>query len=169
MDAYEAILTRRSIRNYIDKPISKDLIKELLEAGMSAPSAGNQQPWHFIVVTEKECLDALAEGHPHGKMLKQAKLAIIVCGDPDSEKHKGFWVQDCSAAIENILLAAHAKGLAGVWVGVYPREERVKIVRDIMKIPDNIIPLAILSIGYSNEKGWKVNRYDESKVHYNRW
>ncbi len=109
MEAYEALVTRRSIRAYTTQTISDDLIKRLLEAAMSAPSAGNRQPWHFVVV-KRPTLDTLADLLPFGKMLKHAPLAIIVCGDLVLQP-EGYWVQDCSAATQNILLAAHAKGL----------------------------------------------------------
>ena len=121
MEAYEAILTRRSIRAYTDQPVSEELIHKLLVAAMSAPSAANGQPWQFAVITERRLLDALADFLPFGKMLKQAPLAIIVCGETKSSALEGYWVQDCAAATENLLLAAHVLGLGGVWLGVYPR------------------------------------------------
>ena len=105
----EAILARRSIRKYTDQPVPDGVIKELLDAAMSAPSAGNQQPWHFVVLRDREILDEVPKFHPHSLMVKEASAAILVCGDPTLEKHKGYWVQDCTAATENILIAAHAR------------------------------------------------------------
>jgi nitroreductase len=169
MEAYEAILTRRSIRTYIDQPVSEELIHELLVAAMSAPSAGNGQPWQFIVITERGILDALAELLPFGKMLKQAPLAIAVCSDAKGSTREGYWVQDCSAATENLLLAAHALGLGGVWLGVYPREDRVAGVRTILGMPDAVTPLCVLSIGYPAEPGGPVDRYRAEWVHRDRW
>lgn len=169
MEAYEAILTRRSIRAYTDQPVSTELIHKLLVAAMSAPSAGNQQPWQFVVVTERRLLDALADLLPFGKMLRQAPLAIVVCGDAKGAPREGYWVQDCSAATENILLAAHALGLGGVWLGVYPREDRVAGVRSIIGIPERITPLCVLSIGYPLEPGGPVERYNVERVHQERW
>ena len=168
MEAYEALVTRRSIRAYTTRAVSDDLIKQLLEAAMSAPSASNRQPWHFVVIVERQTLDALADRLPFGKMLQQAPLAIIVCGDlqiqPDS-----FWVQDCSAATQNILLAAHAKGLGAVWLGVYPKEERVAEIRKQFKLPEHVVPLCVLSIGYPAEPSGRVDRYQAARVHTNTW
>jgi nitroreductase len=169
MDAYEAIITRRSIRAYTSQPIPPELIQQLLTAAMSAPSAGNQQPWQFIVVTERNMLDALADVLPYGKMLRQAPLAIVVCGDQQLQTHAGYWVQDCSAATQNLLLAAHASGLGAVWLGVYPREQRVADVRRLLGIPEHVVPLCVVSIGYPAEQKGPENRYRAERVHYNRW
>ena len=117
MEAYEAIITRRTIRKYTDEKVSDDVIKELLSAAMSGPSAVNQRPWQFIVVTDRAQLEALADAIKTGRYLKNSPLAIVVCGDMELEKAKGYWVQDCSIASQNILLTAHAKGLGAVWVG----------------------------------------------------
>jgi len=169
MEAYEAILTRRSIRAYTDQAVAEELTHKLLVAAMSAPSAGNGQPWQFVVTTARDALDALADFLPFGKMLKQAPLAITVCGDAKGSAREGYWVQDCSAATENILLAAHALGLGGVWLGVYPREDRVAGVRTILGIPERITPLCVLSIGYPREPGGPVDRYNAERVHRERW
>lgn len=169
MEAMEAILTRRSIRRYTDKKISDELIKELLEAGMSAPSAGNEQPWHFVAITDHKILDEIPKIHPHSNMLKEAPLAILICGDESLQKYQGYWVQDCSAATENILIAANAKGLGGVWLGVYPIEDRVVGIRKLLGMPEKVIPFALLSIGYPAEQKPPANRYDESRVHYDIW
>jgi nitroreductase len=165
----DSILSRRSIRKYTDEPVPENLVRELLAAAMSAPSAGNQQPWHFIVIRDRGILDQITKYHPHSQMLKQASVAIAVCGDEDLQIHKGYWVQDCSAATENILLAAHTKGLGAVWLGVYPREDRVKALKNILGIPKNVTPLCVISIGYPAERKEPANRYSESRVHYNRW
>ncbi|MCU0502576.1 MAG: nitroreductase family protein [Anaerolineae bacterium] len=169
MEAYEAILTRRSVRAYTDQPVSDEMIQKLLVAAMSAPSAGNGQPWHFVVITERAVLDALADLLPFGKMLKQAPLAIAVCGETRGQPFDGYWVQDCSAATENLLLAAHALGLGGVWLGVYPREERVASVRNILGMPTEVTPLCVISIGHSAEPGGSVDRYRAERVHRDRW
>ena len=168
MEAYEALVTRRSIRAYTARAVSDDLIKQLLEAAMSAPSASNRQPWHFVVIVKRQTLDALADLMPFGKMLKQAPLAIIVCGDSQLQP-EGYWVQDCSAATQNILLAAHAKGLGAVWLGVYPREEQVAEIRKRFSLPEHVVPLCVLSIGYPAEPSGRVDRYQEARVHYNAW
>jgi nitroreductase len=169
MDAIEAIINRRSIRKYKIKAIDGSLIKELLEVGMSAPSAGNEQPWHFIVIDNRKILNNIPRFHPHSVMLKDAPLAILVCLDSNLEKHKGMGIQDCSAATENILIAINAKGLGAVWLGIYPREERIKGMRRLLDIPDNIIPFSLISIGYPSEKKQRENRYNKSRVHYNQW
>jgi len=169
MDAIEAILLRRSIRKYIKKPISKKLIKELLEAAMSAPSAGNEKPWHFIVIIDNQILTEIPTFHNHAQMLKEASLGILVCCDKNLVKHGEMWIQDCSAATENILIAVQAMGLGAVWLGVYPRVERINGLRKLFKLPENIIPFSLISIGYPAEKKPKADRYDESKIHYNKW
>jgi nitroreductase len=169
MEAMEAILTRRSIRRYTDKKVSDEIVKELLEAGMSAPSAGNEQPWHFVAITDHKILDEIPKIHPYSGMLKEAPLAILICGDETLQKYQGYWVQDCSAATENILIAANAIGLGGVWLGVYPIEDRVVGIRKLLGMPEKVIPFALLSIGYPAEQKPPANRYDESRVHYNIW
>jgi nitroreductase len=170
MDAMDALFSRRSIRKYTAAAVREELLRELLEAAMSAPSAGNQQPWHFIIITERKLLDAVPTFHPHSLMLKEATAAILVCGDPTLEKHAGYWVQDCSAATENLLLAVHAKGLGGVWLGIYPREERVAGLRKLLGIPDHVIPFSLVPIGHPAEtKPPRPDRYCESRIHRNRW
>jgi len=169
MDAIEAILNRRSIREYNKKPVSESLIKKILETAMSAPSAGNEQPWHFIIINDPFLLNEIPSFHNHAQMLKDASLAILVCNDINLEKHKGMWIQDCSAATENMLIAIHAMGLGAVWLGVYPREERMNGLSNLLKIPDHIIPFSLVSIGYPSEIKSRPNRYDESRIHYNKW
>lgn len=165
----KAILERRSIRKYTDEPISDQDIRELLQAAMAAPSAGNQQPWEFIVVNDREILNKIPEVHPYSQMLKMSPLAIIVCGNLDKEKHEGYWVQDCSAATENILIEAQYKGLGAVWLGVYPRKERIRGLKELFSLPENIIPLSIVSIGHPAESKEPSNRYDQSVIHINKW
>jgi len=169
MDAIEAILTRRSIRKYIKKPISENDITNLLESAMSAPSAGNEQPWHFIVINDPKILKGIPSFHNHAQMLNDASLAILVCNDKRLEKHGEMWIQDCSAATENILLAVNAKGLGAVWLGIYPREERINGMRKLLNVPEHIIPFSLISIGYPAEKKPPANRYDSSRVHKNKW
>ena len=169
MDAMEAILSRRSIRRYTLQSVSEETIRELLKAAMSAPSAGNQQPWQFVVIDDREILDEVPKVHPYSQMLKEAPVAILVCGDRQLETNKGYWVQDCSAATENLLIAAHAKGLGAVWLGIYPREERVADIQKLLGLPEHIVPLALVSIGYPAEAKPPSNRYDAARIHYNRW
>jgi nitroreductase len=163
----EPILARRSIRTYTDEPVADDEITKLLEAGMAAPSASNKRPWHFVAVTDRETLDQLAEYGSHWQMLKEAPLSIVVCGDPSiSEK---YWVQDCSAATENILLAVSMMGLGAVWLGCYPRPERVGPTKKLLGIPDPVEPLSVLSIGHPAEEKEARTQYDEERVHRNGW
>jgi nitroreductase len=165
-DLIQTIFSRRSVRKYTNEPVGEADIKTLLEAAMAAPSASNNKPWHFVVVTERETLDALAEAHPYGKMLAQATLCIAVCGDPDLSR---YWEQDCSAATENLLLAATALGLGAVWLGVHPRDDRIGFTRQILDIPESIVPLNLISIGHPAEDKEPRTQYDETRVHRRRW
>lgn len=165
----DAILTRRSIRRYTAQPVAEELITGFLKAAMAAPSAGNEQPWEFVVLTERTILDRIPSFHPYAAMLKEAPAAILVCGDLAREKHEGYWVQDCSAATENILIAVNEKGLGAVWLGIYPREERVRGLRQLLSIPETIVPFALVAIGYPAEKKEPADRFDASRLHYNSW
>jgi nitroreductase len=162
-----AIFARRSIRRYSAELVNEKDVKTMLEAAMAAPSASNRKPWHFIAVTDRQILDNLARAHPYGKMLLEAPLCIAVCGDKTISP--GYWVQDCSAATENLLLAATALGLGAVWLGVHPREERVNPIRKVLNIPENIVPLNLISIGHPAEKKEPCTQYDELRVHLDRW
>jgi nitroreductase len=166
-DLIQTIFARRSIRKFTSEPVSEESIQTLLEAAMAAPSASNRKPWQFIVITERETLDALAESHRHGKMLFDAPLSIAVCGDLTEMER--FWVQDCSAATENLLLAATALGLGAVWLGVHPREERVRAVRQILSLPDHITPLNLIAIGHPAEDKEARTQFDRARVHREKW
>ncbi len=164
------ILSRRSIRKYTDDPVSEEIVEKLLEAGFAAPSARNKRPWHFIVVKDRKTLDRMADAHPYGKMLYEAPLAIIVCGEPQKDKNRKMdWVLDASAATQNILLAAHAAGLGAVWLGVWGRPDRDAAVREILNIPNNIGILSIVSIGVPAESKKPHSGIDTARVHYERW
>lgn len=167
MEAMEAILTRRSIRKYTDKPISPKCIDELIRAAMAAPSAHNAQPWHFVIIEDHQILDKIPETHPNAVVLYQAQVAIAVCGD--SKNQSGWWMVDCAAATQNILIAAHARGLGGVWIGVYPIAARMRELQELIKLPDYILPLALVSLGYPAEHKEPANRYDAAKIHKNLW
>lgn len=164
---FEAILSRRSIRKYTAEPISEMEIRKMLEAAMAAPSASNLKPWHFIVVTERRLLDELAQAHPHGKMLFEAPLCIAVCGDTSFSE--SFWVQDCSAATENLLLTISSLGLGAVWLGVYPRQDRVNSIRKVLRLPEAIIPLNLIPIGHPAEEKEPRTQYDQQRVHNQCW
>ncbi|MBN1316804.1 MAG: nitroreductase family protein [Anaerolineales bacterium] len=161
------IFSRRSIRQYTGEPLSNQEIQSLLEAGMAAPSASDKKPWHFVMATTKEQREALANAHPYGKMIANAGLAIAVCGDmtiaPD------YWVQDCSAATENILVAAAGLGLGAVWLGCHPKTERVNAVRSVLNIPDHIGILSLISVGRPAEEKPARTQFDPSFVHKEIW
>lgn len=163
------ILERRSVRSYTDKEISDETVKELLKAAMAAPSAGNEQPWEFIVIRDPQIFQDIMDIHPYAQPLKEAQVAILVCGDITKEKYQGYWVQDCSAATQNILIKVENLGLGAVWLGVYPTDDRVKGIKEMFNLPDTVIPLSIVSVGYPAKKPGPANRYDESKIHMNRF
>lgn len=165
----EVIFRRRSIRRFSEDNVSDEVVEKLLRAAMAAPSAGNQQPWEFIVVRDKSTFEKVMEFHPYSTPLKEANVAIVVCGDTTRERFAGYWVQDCSAATQNILLEAEHLGLGAVWLGVHPREERVNGLKDLLELPQSIIPLCIVAIGYPLEQRGKVDRFDEAKIHYEKW
>ncbi len=164
-----AIYKRRSIRKYTDEPISDETIRSFIKAGMNAPSAGNEQPWHFVIINDKTLLHEIANFHPHAKMLRHAPAAILVCGDPSLEKYTGYWVQDCSAATENILVEIADQGYGGVWIGVYPREERVNKIGEMLNVPHDIIPFALIGVGHPAEEKPPKNLWREERLRYNRW
>jgi nitroreductase len=165
----DTILTRRSIRKYTKKQVPDETVRELLKASMSAPSAGNEQTWEFLIIRDRKTLTDLQKVHPHSQMLDSASVAVLVCGDLKREVYSGFWVQDCSAATENLLLAAHAKGLGAVWLGIYPMQERVEGMKKLLMLPENIMPLALVPLGYPAEHKTTADRFDEARIRYNRW
>lgn len=163
------ILTRRSIRRFKDDLVEENKIDDLLSAAMHAPSAANQQPWEFLAVTEKEMLMDLSGTSPYATPLKSATLAIVVCVNKNLVKFKGNEILDCSAATQNILLAAHALGLGSVWLGVYPEKERINSVSNVLALPEHIEPFSLIAIGYPEEEPKKVNRYNEARIHREMW
>jgi nitroreductase len=169
MDVMEAIFTRRSIRRYTPETISEELVESLLKAAMAAPSAGNAQPWHFIVIDDRDILNEIHTFHPFSEMLPQAALAILVCGDEKMENHPGHWEQDCSAATQNILLAAHGSGLGAVWLGIEPDHDRVERISRMMDLPSHIHPVSLVAVGYPDEVKRASNRFKPERIHRNRW
>ena len=166
------ILERRSIRKYTSEPVSDKDLEVLLKCAMAAPSANNQQPWEFIIIKDKNLLNKVVKvDFESYYMLKEAPVAVVICGNLEKEifKEKGFWVQDCSAATENILIAAQYNNLGAVWLGVYPIEDRVAGLRKLLNLPEKIIPLSIVSLGHSAEKKPPSNRFDKSRIHINIW
>ena len=169
--AIENILTRTSIRQYKDQPVEQEKIDIMLKAAMAAPTAVNLQPWHFIVITDKKMIDQLAGPRP-----TNAPLMIAMCGDTDKTttpdgkmKLPDFWVQDVSAATENLLLAAHALGLGAVWTGCYPAMERVAEIANVLNCPQNIIPVAIVRVGYPDEAPEPKDKFKEENISYNKF
>jgi len=169
MDAQEVILTRRSIRKYKSGEISEKQMEQILRAGMQAPSARNIQPWHFIVIKERDILDQIPRFHPYSSMILEAPVAIAVCGDLNEEPSIDYINQNCSAATENMLLAAHSMGLGGVWLGIQPRKDRIKGIKELLELPDRIAPVSLIVLGYPDEKKGPVDRYRPDRVHFNRW
>lgn len=166
---YNNILTRTSVRKYQDKKIDDATIEKLLRAGMAAPTAGNRQPWHFVVCTDKEVLADLAAANSNAGMVARAPLAIAVCGDKDKTfdgEGAEMWVQDCSAATENILLAAHGLGLGAVWTGVYPVKDRVNKISKALELPETIVPLGVIAIGHPAEMPAVKQKFSEDNVSY---
>ncbi len=169
MHLLDAIHTRRSIRKYLDKPVPAEMIETVIRAGMAAPSAGNQQPWHFIVITDRAKLDAIPDFHPHSAMVRQTPVAILVCGDPDGKKYPAFWDQDASAATQNMLLAARDLDLGTVWVGVFPDSGRMDGFRKLLTIPEHIIPFALIPMGWPDAAFEAKDRFRPELIHREIW
>jgi nitroreductase len=170
MEAMEAILTRRSIRDYTRETVPKEIIQELLQAAMSAPSSKGARPWHFIVIDNRRTLNRIPLYFPYAYMVRRAPVAIVVCGDEMQSAHGIYWMFDCSAATENIVLAARAKGLGAVWCGAYLAEVQQEVsFQTWLGIPKNIIPFAIVPLGYPAEDKPKSDNFDDRRIHLNRW
>src|SRR5659263_253125 len=163
MDALEAIQTRRSVRRYVTRQIDDEIVEQLLSAAMSAPSAANEQPWELIVIKDREIVDGIPAFGPDARMTTLAPLGILVCADARNLIVEGFWVQDCSAATQNLLIAAHVLGLGAVWTGVYPMDPMDRRVIGFTKhcqLPEGVVPLAFVVVGYPAETPPKQNRFD---------
>jgi nitroreductase len=169
MDAFEAIHTRRSIRQYQDKAVPGELVEKLLAAAMSAPSARNAQPWQFVVITDRKILQQIPKIQPNAPMAEHAPLGILVCGDLRLELSPGYWVVDCAAAVQNMLLAAHALGLGAVWTGVYPREDRMAGLKQLVGLPEQVLAHSLIIIGYPAEQPPPQDRFRPQRVHHNAW
>jgi nitroreductase len=167
----QMIFARRSVRRYEDREVPQELVADLLQAAMAAPSARAADPWHFIEVREQSQLDRLAEGLPNGRMLPSASVGIVVCGSlREAHDHKeSYLLQDCSAAVENMLIAAAALGLGACWLGVHPREERIAHLRAVLGLPEHIVPVAVVAVGYPAELPEPRTRYNPAKVRSERW
>lgn len=171
MELLEAIHTRRSIRAFTDAPVAEADLDTVLRAAMAAPSAGNAQPWHFIVVTDRTVLDAIPDIHPHAAMVRQAPLAIVVAAELAQEKYPGFgyWTLDCSAAVENLMLAARGLGLGTVWCGIYPRPERMEGLAKLVRLPEGVKAHALVVMGHPAQDFKRVDRFKPERIHRDRW
>ncbi len=169
MDVLEAQKTRHSIRKYQQKPVEQEKVDKILVAAMQGPSAVNERPWHFIVITDKAVLSEIPKVSPYAQMVKDAPLAIVVCGDTGTLKIDGLWPQDCAIASTNILLAAHSLGLGAVWTAAYPLPGRVEGIQKILGLPKTVIPLCVIPIGYPAEQKPVTERFDKTRVHKDRW
>jgi len=171
-DVLSVIHQRKSVRNYTEESVAPDQLETLVKAGFAAPTARNRQPWEFIVITDRETLNRLAEGLRLGKMLASAPAAIAVCGNSNEfleDEDREMWIQDCSAAAQNMLLAAEGLNLGAVWVGVLPGKQRMEHVAQVLKLPDRIIPLCIVSVGHPTGFEKPKDKYRPTKVHFQAW
>lgn len=169
MKIQEALLSRRSIRKYSTIEPTQVELEQILRAAMYAPSALDQRPWQFVVIRRREILNSLADKMPHCDMLREATVGILVCGDLNREKLPGFWVQDCSACTQNILLSAHGLGIGAVWLGVHPSAEREDVLREKLALPPKIIPFALVALGYPNEAPQSEERFEAERIHPETW
>ena len=162
----ENIAERKSVRKYLNKSVEEDKIDAMVKAGMAAPSGMDRRPWEFVVVTDREAHDSMAAKLPYAKMLTNAPLAIVVCGDTT---RSSYWYLDCSAATQNVLLAAEALGLGAVWTAAYPYEDRIDVVRQNTGLPENIVPLCVIPIGYPDGPQKAKDKFDPQRVHRNKY
>lgn len=169
METLDAILTRRSIRKYTDTPVTDEQVKVLLTAAMAAPSAGNAQPWQFVVVRDHDLLAKVAALHPYIGMAARAPVGILVCGDLRLEKYPGYWVIDCAAAVQNLLLAAHGLGLGAVWTGIHPMDDRVEAFARLFGAPTGVIPHSFIPVGHPAEVKSREDRYRPERMHLERF
>ena len=169
MDVFEAIFNRRSIRKYTGEPVNEEALQTILRAGSYAPSAMNRQPWHFIVIRNPQTLQAITKLQPYTQMLPQDGCCIVVCGDKTRQPLAGFLAEDCSAAIQNMLLATHALGLGAVWCGVYPISPFVKSLSKLLQLPAHILPIGLIALGQPAEQRSVSERFNPDKVHHETW
>lgn len=168
MNVYEAIQKRRSIRSFEERPVEKEKIEKLLRAGMQAPSAGNQQPWEFIVVEDKKTLQELSKAHIYAGPIKNAPLGIIVLANEKNAKYKQYYQQDLAAAAENILLAAVELDLGTVWMGIAPEADRMAFIKELFHLPAGVEAFVMLAIGYSTANKFE-DRFDRTRIHYEKY
>ena len=167
----ENIHSRKSVREFTSEPVSDADIQTMLKAAMAAPTAINFQPWRFVVVNERKALDSLADQLPYAKMLKQAPLAIVVCGETlwMGGEENPFWPLDCSAATQNLLLTAEALGLGAVWTAAYPDADRCKAISDALGLPSTVKPLCVVPIGHPAGENQPRDKWKPEKIHDGKW
>ena len=171
-DLVQTIMTRTSIRAFLDKPVSDETVEQLLKAAMAAPSAKNSQPWGFVVVRDRALLEKLGASLPNAKMTATAPVAVVICGVLDKAlpgEAREYWIQDAAAATENFLLAVHALGLGAVWTGVHPISERISILKDTLRLPDGIEPFCLIPFGWPAAPAAVKDKWDPSIVHQDTW
>lgn len=169
MELMEGLLSRRSVRQYTDQKVSTADITDIVKAGMYAPSARNQQVWEFVVITDKDKLIRFSDGLPTTPMAKTAAFAVAVCADPDRAASPEYWEQDCAAAMQNMLLACHAKGLGAVWIGMHPHEEREDVVKKVCAVPEKIKVHSLMLAGYPEKAATQAQRFHQEYIHQNEW
>jgi nitroreductase len=167
MNTLDAIFTRRSIRKFKKDKISKEDLEEILKAAMHAPSAYNQQPWQFVVIEDRKLLDEISKFHPYAQMCKTAPVAVLVCADLSLEKAKDMWIMDCSAATQNMMLAAVDKDIGSVWMGIHFSKELISEIRKLLNLPKDWAPISLVPLGYPDEIIKKVDRFKKERIHYN--
>ncbi|MBE6494326.1 MAG: nitroreductase family protein [Methanosphaera stadtmanae] len=167
----ENINKRCSTRVFNDKKISLEDLKTIIKSAFCAPSATNLQPWEYIIITDYDKVRDMRNIHPYAAMFETASSGIIVCGNLNKviPNYEEFWIQDCSAATQNILLAANALGISSVWTGIYPVEERCDKLKEYFCLPENIMPFALIALGYCDKEANIIDKYDEKKIHMNDW
>jgi len=165
------IFSRRSVRKYESREIPADMYNDLFEAAMAAPSAVAKDPWHFLLITDRKILDTIVKILPNGQMLRQAPATVIVCGDINKAhaNEVSYMLQDLSAAVENLLLAATALGLGSCWLGMHPRQDRIDGIRSLFSLPANIIPMCGIALGWPAENPEPRTRFNPERVHLEKW
>ena len=170
-ETLKTIHQRKSVRNYIEKEVTKEQLETIIKAAMAAPTAINAQPWQFLVVTDKALKAKYAEGNRQAEMINKCSALVVVCGDKTigNERSWAYWDQDCSAATENLLLAVESLGLGAVWTGVYPGEDRIKTVKERFALPDNVVPLCVILVGYPDGTDQPKDKWKPERIHWNKY
>lgn len=170
-ETLKTIHQRKSVRNYIEKEVTKEQLETIIKAAMAAPTAINAQPWQFLVITDKALKAKYAEGNRQADMINKCSALVVVCGDKTigNERSWSYWDQDCSAATENLLLAAESLGLGAVWTGIYPGEERIKTVKERFELPENVVPLCVILVGYPDGTDQPKDKWKPERIHWNKY